>query len=493
MRYLLSDAVKLRLVYDDRTPLGSAVTGRCDTTVRALAENVVSARAALGLAGAVARSRSLLAETGFAALQVAPGQLRSEFLYPRPDAVRPVALALDGAAGQRLGEIALPGGLVGELAGWLGDWARGAPAPAGGPARALWQALAELGGLTTAAAGDVTAAIPAGADLTFVGHATAALHGSAGTLLFDPFFLPPAARYPASYQPLTLRQLGPLAAVFVSHSHPDHFDPGDLLRVGADTPIHVPRVARESLLSIDMASRLRELGFRRVVELGWWDSARIGAATVTALPFHGEQPTTSERLHPELRNQGNLYAVEMDGRRYALTVDAGRDGQGHTAAVAAQARSRLGPIDLMLGNHRGFAVYPLQYLFSSVARYLPLVPEPLWTVRQRLMLDEDELIDLAELWGARSLMPYAGGGAPWHWELGLGPVLATGDAHQIEPPPERLARAARQRAGAGAERIASPVQVQLVRPGESLRLHPAGEQILRAPGHTWPYAAAVGA
>ena len=36
-----------------------------------------------------------------------------------------------------------------------------------------------------------------------------------------------------------------------------------------------------------------------------------------------------------------------------------------------------------------------------------------WQQRQKIMYDEDELIDLAESWRAQTVVPYACGGAPW--------------------------------------------------------------------------------
>ena len=57
--------------------------------------------------------------------------------------------------------------------------------------------------------------------------------------------------------------------VIVTHSHPDHFDLATLLRLGRATPIVVPEVPRESLLAMDMAARLRQLGFAAVRTRNW--------------------------------------------------------------------------------------------------------------------------------------------------------------------------------------------------------------------------------
>ena len=45
-----------------------------------------------------------------------------------------------------------------------------------------------------------------------------------------------------------------------------------------------PAVERESILSIDMAFRLEELGFSQVRRMRWFDDVKIGAARLVALP-----------------------------------------------------------------------------------------------------------------------------------------------------------------------------------------------------------------
>ncbi len=326
-------------------------------------------------------------------------------------------------------------------------------------------------------------------EATFVGHATVAIHPPSARLLFDPFLFPPSPRYPATYQPLTARDLGPLDAVFVSHSHPDHFDVGSLLYLGAETPIYVPAVERESLLAVDMVWRLRELGFRRVQPLRWYDAVQVGACRVTALPFYGEQPTTGARYHPEARNAGNLYLVDDGQRRQALAVDAGQDEAGDVKRLAAEAHRRYGPLDILWGGYRAFAVYPIHYLFSSVARYLLFVPPEQWAVRQHMMNDAADLLDTAESWGARAVVPYADGGAPWYWELGLGPRLdGSGRVNPVvDPRPEVVAGAAAARSASGDALIPSPVRVALLRPGDSLSLQGGESRVLRRRPHAWPY------
>jgi hypothetical protein len=107
----------------------------------------------------------------------------------------------------------------------------------------------------------------------------------------------------------------------------------------------------------------------------------------------------------------------------------------------------------------------------------------------------DDAIDLAERWGAKHLVPYADGGAPWYWELGLGPRLDGNGRENLtfDPFPERVVEAAGRRGHSGdASLLPSPVKVLLLRPGDSLTWGSEQPQVVRLPGHAWPYGSAIG-
>lgn len=487
-RRRLSNKIGFQLIYQDETTFGSAVTGKCDTTIRLYCNSIMAHRQQYGLSDVVAHSRELLAATmtpgGLADLYERPGVLREDWLYPDTKAVQPVALQLERNIGERVVILELSPHLLSDLALYLGEWQQGSAAPTTSIARELWNVLNDYGAL-------VEATLPAPSVLghaTFVGHSTLRLCDGKSSILFDPFLLPKSEVYPPNYQPLSLEELGQPHAVFITHSHPDHFDLGTLLRIGADTPIFVPEVQRESVLAIDMALRLRQLGFSNVHTLGWFDERQIGGMRVIALPFYGEQPSVGEVLHPEIRNQGNTYLVEYNHHRVALTTDSGSDCLGNVKGLADTAKDRYGSIDTLFGGYRGFGLYPIQYLFSSVARYLPFVPEKIWQVRQKMMCDADDVIDVAEIWNAERIVPYSDGGAPWFWQRGLGPCLDGSQAHimAVDPTPEYVCQVANQRSGTRKDgAIASPVSICLLRPGDSLIFAEADKLIVE--NQSWPY------
>lgn len=485
----LSDHIKLQVVYADETRFGSSLSGRIDDFVRGACHEIAALRREHGLNHVVRHSSDLLARARAAdlgPLYESRERLREDCLYPPASKVRAAGLSIESATGE-LATIELAPRLIGSLAGWLGDWQRGAARPSSGAARALWDALDSVGALTEAPPLD---RVPA--DVLFGGHAMVRLGGDSSAALFDPFLLPWSSAYPVGYQPLSASELAP-KVICISHSHPDHFDVGTLLRFGSESRIVVPFVPRESILAVDMVARLREVGFSNVEALAWGGSLELDGVQIESLPFYGEQPTTGDVLHADVRNFGNAYRVDCPGGRFALTVDCGADASGTTAQLASRNHAAQGPVDALFAGYRSWALYPIRYLFSSVARYLLFVPPALWTVRQKIMDDANDALDAAERWGARFLVPYADGGAPWYWDRGLGPrldaPLSPRELH-FDPPPEHVQEVARTRSAGDESFVASPVRVEVARPGDSLCLEQERLRAQRFEGHRWPYAEA---
>jgi L-ascorbate metabolism protein UlaG (beta-lactamase superfamily) len=336
------------------------------------------------------------------------------------------------------------------------------------------------------------------ADVTFVGHNTVVIRDGSTTIMFDPYLHEVSTNYPSTYQPLQISQLGKLDAVVLTHSHRDHFDPASLLRIPPSTKILAPSIDRESLLSIDMACRLEELGFEDVHTLKWEDTISIGTIKLHALPFYGEQPTDRDWLHSDVRNHGCTYLVTTSSWSGVLLADSGSDHSGNVKSLAARCRRQFGPVDIVFSGYRGWFTYPAQLLGSSIARYAFFVPPEYWGTRMQLMSSIHDALDVAERWGARYLTPYGDGGAPWHWHYQLGPRLDENSREMrgFDPFPERVMQAAATRTfAADGASIPSPTKVILLRPGDSLRNLGTveGPELVRLEGHIWPFDAPGGA
>jgi L-ascorbate metabolism protein UlaG (beta-lactamase superfamily) len=484
MALALRDSIGLHLEYDDCTPFGTMISGQLEARLKHRFKPAIemlqhNARQAIELGS------SILPElTGCDEFFRSPDVIREDLIFPAPNETYPTTLRVD-RPNSRPTKIALPAALIADLASLLGDWQYRAARPRSGPARELWIAFSDLGCFGPRRTPSKLSGVA-----TFVGHATVLLSGPSTKILLDPFLLPREEQFPRGYQPLTHGDFAP-DAILVTHSHQDHFHVDSLLRLGKATLIVVPEVPRESALAVNMVYRLNELGFSNVRSLRWHEETTIGDFRVIALPFYGEQPTTEEVLSPEARNVGNNYLIEGAGRRYAFITDAGRDHLGDVRSLATASFERYGSVDVLFGGYRSWSLYPLQYVSSSVPQYLLFTPRSLWGARQQIMNDAHGLLDTAERWHARYVVPYANGGAPWYWQLGLGPHLDRREhASNIhfDPRPESVVRAAASRSDNGSHLISSPVTTLVMRSGESLEFDAQGAAvILPNEGHRWPY------
>ena len=440
----LREDVAIEVVYADRTPFGCGFSGMSDALLQRTCAPLQRVVARDGWAGVEADSAAWMAKImgprALGSLFERPDALREDCVYPPAALVAPVALRVSVPGAERVKTAVIPTGerLRAALAGWLGEWQRGAARPRDAAAAELWDRLCDMQAFEPGCAPRQ----PLDDGVTFIGHATVAIQAQGTQLLFDPYLIPPSAADPAGLRPHTACDLRP-AAMFVTHSHADHFDLATLLRFPSDTPIFVPFVARESLLATDMALRLRELGFTAVRALEWNQEVTVGPFRVVALPFYGEQPTDGRMLHPEARNAGNTYLVEGLGRSVALVADAGRDEAGSTIAMAAAQRAARGPLDLLFGGFRSWRLQPIRYIGTSIARYVLFVPPEQCTRVHRIMNDAADFVATGLAWGARTIVPYANGGTPWFARIGLGPhgTEESPDDANVDPPLELVAQA----------------------------------------------------
>lgn len=112
--------------------------------------------------------------------------------------------------------------------------------------------------------------------ITWVGHATMAIHDGNDVVLTDPNFASRMFVVKRHTPPGIPVEAVPADAMgLISHSHNDHLDAGSVDALPATMHWFVP---------LGLADWFRERGRNNVVELDWWQSARNGRWTITCLP-----------------------------------------------------------------------------------------------------------------------------------------------------------------------------------------------------------------
>ena len=238
------------------------------------------------------------------------------------------------------------------------------------------------------------------------GHSSVLVRGRSHGMLFDPVFLSRVGRTDGAFTP---SQLAPLAdAIALTHAHFDHYHLPTLAAF-AQTPIVAPHVPQATIVCEDVAQRLREYELDARVPR-WGDRLELGTIALHVLPFVGEQFLTSEE-HPEARNWGNCYLVEVDGVRVLILADCGFERDRSILDVIEEWVSIHGPVDVVLAQSIGLRTHfgggdpDLQITALTCAHRAGEAFELLRPER-RVTLAPEDLPRVAEVSGARTLIGY---------------------------------------------------------------------------------------
>jgi L-ascorbate metabolism protein UlaG (beta-lactamase superfamily) len=231
--------------------------------------------------------------------------------------------------------------------------------------------------------------------------------------------------YSPATQPVTVMDLPPPRAVFITHPDTDHFDLGTLMLLPEETLFVVPRVHPSSRFDVDLRQVIRNvLGDRRVVALGHGETLDLGDLRVTAFPFSGEVPTAVEHAW-------NCYLVRGRDGAAAFCADSAIAEpqlefltaalQSHPDPLVLFGRARLGR-----GKWPGYRDAPTE--LYNMYRGWPWYT-PVWSLFAPVPAVGIEDIGLSSLadQGLRWFFPYATGCTPWH-RLTARPLAALVDS-----------------------------------------------------------------
>ncbi len=133
-------------------------------------------------------------------------------------------------------------------------------------------------------------------EIIWAGHSTLIVNHGGVNIMTDPIFSNRAS--PVQFSgpkrvtplPFHVRDLPPIDAVVISHSHYDHLDKGaiiDLSRYQPDIQYYVP---------LGLKPMLESWGAKHVTEMDWWDEANVNGLKITATPVkHWSSRTPFDR------------------------------------------------------------------------------------------------------------------------------------------------------------------------------------------------------
>ena len=185
--------------------------------------------------------------------------------------------------------------------------------------------------------------------LTWIGHATLLVQLHGVNILTDPHwgsrtspvsFLGPRRLLPPGVR---LADLPPIHAVVISHDHYDHLDLETVTRLARD---HRPAF----FVPLGLKTWFLEAGIDNVVELDWWQSARVGDVTLTCTPAQ-HSSGRSITLTDQNRRLWSSWAITSPTRRFYFGGDT-----GYFAGFAEIGR-RLGPFDVAALPIGGYSDY----------------------------------------------------------------------------------------------------------------------------------------
>lgn len=151
-----------------------------------------------------------------------------------------------------------------------------------------------------------------GAEITWVGHATFAIHDQRDVVLTDPHF-GPRALLPRRKTPpgIPLAAVPPHAFGVLSHSHYDHLDLATARKLGPGFAWYVP---------LGLKDWLQKRGVPNVVEMDWWQSYERGRWRLTCLPA---QHWSDRMSHPRNGTLWCAWLLDNGKRKYFFAGDSG--------------------------------------------------------------------------------------------------------------------------------------------------------------------------
>ncbi len=173
--------------------------------------------------------------------------------------------------------------------------------------------------------------------LTWIGHATVLVQYQGINVLTDPIFSERASPFSfmgpkrATPPSLSIDQLPPIDFVVISHNHYDHLDAYTVKTLGDQATWLVP---------LGYKQWFADQGVSNVVEFDWWNTHKIGAASVTATP---SQHWSGRSLTDRYNALWASWSVQIGEFKFWFAGDT-----GYNDKIFKEIGERFGSFDLAL-------------------------------------------------------------------------------------------------------------------------------------------------
>jgi N-acyl-phosphatidylethanolamine-hydrolysing phospholipase D len=253
------------------------------------------------------------------------------------------------------------------------------------------------------------------AAITWIGHASFAIHDAHDVVLTDPHFgeraLLPARAVPPG---IPLEAVPDDAFAVISHNHYDHLDAYTVDRLPATVQWFVP---------LGLADWFRNRGRARVIELDWWQSATRGRWTITCLPSQHWSRRFGQRTNATLWCS---WLLDSGDYRYYFAGDT-----GYFHGFGEYGR-RFGSIDvamLPIGGYepRWFMSHPHMSPHEAYRAFQDLGARHMLPMHWGVFDLTDEPVDLAPRVLEQAVSEASGDPSRVH-------TLAVGERWEIPPP-----------------------------------------------------------
>src|ERR1700690_505823 len=217
--------------------------------------------------------------------------------------------------------------------------------------------------------------------VTYLGHAAILLEAAGTRILMDPWLTAPTYHGTWWHYPpleLAVRDLPRIDYLYVSHEHPDHFDPPTLAQLDKHIHVVIAKYARRRF-----RDRIAALGFRTITELEYQSDFACGDSGLSLRLVGPDRPWDDSAIL--LRHDGTTVLDVNDCHLDEATL--GRLGREHA-------------IDLAFLTFTGASQYPGCFDFPLTSK----IERALYSKHSHLQ----EFVHWAQLLRTKRAVPAAG-------------------------------------------------------------------------------------